>query len=51
MDEVDAPPDPRHVKEYHYLSREERQKIQKRIVSTNVQVAILSGSQYGCSCQ
>lgn len=39
MDEVDAPPDPRHVKEYHYLSREERQKIQKRIVSTNVQVA------------
>lgn len=39
MDEVDAPPDPRHQKEYYYLSSEERKKIQERIASTNVQVA------------
>ena len=39
MDEVDAPPDPRHLKEYQFLTREERQKIQERIASTNVQVA------------
>ena len=39
MDEVDAPPDPRHLKEYQFLTREQRQKIQERIASTNVQVA------------
>ena len=39
MDEVDPPPDPRHQREYHYLTRDERESIQKRISTTNVQVA------------
>ena len=39
MNEVNPPPDPRHQREYHFLTREDRQLIQKRIASTNVQTA------------
>lgn len=39
MDDVDPPPDPRHQKEYHYLTEGERQLIQERIATTNVQTA------------
>lgn len=39
MDEVDPPPDPRHQKEYRFLTEEERKLIQERIASTNVQTA------------
>lgn len=39
MDEVKAPPDPRHQKEYHFLTQEDRDAIQERLKTTNVQVA------------
>lgn len=39
MDDVKAPPDPRHQKEYHFLTQEDRDAIQERLKTTNVQVA------------
>lgn len=47
MDDVPPPPDPRHQKEYHFLTSEERKCIEERIKTTNVQTAYYIGLSTG----
>lgn len=47
MDDVIPPPDPRHQREYRFITKKERQLIQQRIESTNVQTSYYIGLNTG----
>ena len=47
MDDVDPPPDSRHQNEYKFLTKEERDLIEARILTTNVQSAYYIGINTG----